>query len=218
MHISLAELYACSSSNSLSLPFRIHSTWSILVPPCIQLTHSLNEPKVVALFLNDNLLPALAKVISKTPTVKFVIYDGDGADSKAIETIKNTRSDEGGIKVLTLDEVREMGKKQKFDPVPPKEDGEYSLYLQDSPLSISRWAHSDDPWCSLLSIRFTDTCCIMYTSGSTGAPKGVILSHKNICASVAAVHFLLIHVLQPSDTYVGECCSCQRRSVQKSSS
>jgi long-chain acyl-CoA synthetase len=43
----------------------------------------------------------------------------------------------------------------------------------------------------------------MYTSGSTGAPKGVILSHKNICASVAAVHFLLVHVLQPSDIYIG---------------
>lgn len=28
-----------------------------------------------------------------------------------------------------------------------------------------------------------DLCCIMYTSGSTGAPKGVMLTHKNVVAA-----------------------------------
>lgn len=68
----------------------------------------------------------MAKVIDNTPTVKYVIYDGDHADSKALEKIRSTRANEGGegVKVLTLDEIREMGKKNKVDPVPPKEDGE----------------------------------------------------------------------------------------------
>ena len=36
-----------------------------------------------------------------------------------------------------------------------------------------------------------DLCCIMYTSGSTGAPKGVMLKHRNV---VAASKFRAISV------------------------
>jgi long-chain acyl-CoA synthetase len=31
--------------------------------------------------------------------------------------------------------------------------------------------------------RADDIACIMYTSGSTGPPKGVILTHKNVIAA-----------------------------------
>ena len=47
-----------------------------------------------------------------------------------------------------------------------------------------------------------DTSCIMYTSGTTGPPKGVVISHSNLVASVGAVRQLLGHLLKPEDTYI----------------
>ncbi|MCI0547941.1 MAG: long-chain fatty acid--CoA ligase [Candidatus Rokubacteria bacterium] len=36
-----------------------------------------------------------------------------------------------------------------------------------------------------------DTACLLYTSGTTGNPKGVILSHGNIASNVSAVHEIM---------------------------
>lgn len=46
-----------------------------------------------------------------------------------------------------------------------------------------------------------DTAIIMYTSGSTGVPKGVILSHKNIISTLKA--FCDAVKIRPDDVFLG---------------
>lgn len=49
----------------------------------------------------------------------------------------------------------------------------------------------------------SDLACIMYTSGSTGNPKGVMLTHGNIVAAVAGAINVLQGLITPTDVYLG---------------
>lgn len=47
-----------------------------------------------------------------------------------------------------------------------------------------------------------DTACVMYTSGSTGAPKGVLLTHRNVTAGMAGADSCVAHVITPDDVFL----------------
>jgi long-chain acyl-CoA synthetase len=131
------------------------------------LTHSLNEPNSVGIFTNAELLPTLLKVLPNTPSVKYVVYDGE-ANQTTIDSICSLRA----IQVFGIKELREIGKSKPVE------------ILQ------SRLPKKED------------MALIMYTSGSTGAPKGVCITHANLVASVGAVKLLLGHHLTYEDSFL----------------
>lgn len=45
-----------------------------------------------------------------------------------------------------------------------------------------------------------DLCCIVYTSGSSGTPKGASLKHKNVVAAITGANIIVGDYLGPSDT------------------
>lgn len=132
------------------------------------LAHSLNEPNCVGLFTNAELLPTLLKVLAKTPSVKYVVFDGEPSQS-IVDDLHSVRE---SIQVLSIDKLRETGKAQ------PVEGLEARLPKKE------------------------DLALIMYTSGSTGAPKGVCVTHANLVASVGSVYVLLGHHLTQEDSYL----------------
>ncbi|KAF8651078.1 hypothetical protein AX16_004940 [Volvariella volvacea WC 439] len=132
------------------------------------LAHSLNEPECIGLFTNAELLPTLYKVLAQTPTVKYVIYDGE-ANSKLVDDLHAVRED---IRVVHIDKLREIGRSKPKEPLEERRPKPDTL------------------------------ACIMYTSGSTGNPKGVCITHGNLIASVGAVYKLLGHHLTYDDTFL----------------
>jgi long-chain acyl-CoA synthetase len=76
-----------------------------------------------------------------------------------------------------------------------KSDFEYLQVLSFEELRKLGEANPVDP----VPPNREDICCIMYTSGTTGAPKGVQIKHKQVVSAIAGVTSILGQYFGPSD-------------------
>ena len=125
------------------------------------LTFSVQECESKALFTQADLLPLMQNVLSNCPSVKAVIY----AASRNGQSSKDIQA-----LVQNLEQAFPKVKILSF----------CQLICLGKEFPGQAYPPSSD-----------DLALIMYTSGSTGNPKGVMLTHGNIIAAVGgAVHIL----------------------------
>jgi long-chain acyl-CoA synthetase len=117
-------------------------------------------------------------------------------NSHLLSTLTNVIGNTPTVKIVVYDGKADQAKLDKLKKAMGEREGIKIVHV-DEVLKDGR-ANMLEP--NLPSAK--DVACIMYTSGSTGAPKGVILTHGNLIAALGAVEKLLGNHLKPTDTFL----------------
>ncbi|EMC93463.1 hypothetical protein BAUCODRAFT_241156 [Baudoinia panamericana UAMH 10762] len=136
------------------------------------LKHSLLQTNAKAIFLDPHLLTKLITPMQEAKDIQYVVYNDDDAATSKMEPEKV----QANIKKLT-------------DAHPHLKVVSFSELIK---MGEEKPVEPTPP-------KPEDLCCIMYTSGSTGAPKGVLLTHRNVVASIAGVDTIVGQYLGPGD-------------------
>ncbi|GAA5884097.1 hypothetical protein JCM6882_002138 [Rhodosporidiobolus microsporus] len=137
------------------------------------LEHSLVQPSVHGLFTNAALLPTLSRVLPRTPTVKVLIFDSSSASELSSPSVQSA-----------LQKIAESRPDVKVVPW-----DEFVKIGKENP----KEPNLPSP---------EDVAVIMYTSGSTGAPKGVELTNANVVACVAGTLELVRPCITPDTRFI----------------
>lgn len=128
------------------------------------LTHSLIQSESSAIFTDNILLGSLVNPLQKANSIKYVIH---------ADVLDPENKIQGGKAYSNA-----VAAKEKILKVRP----DVKFYAYSDIIQLGKRSKAD-----LTAAEPEDLACIMYTSGSTGDPKGVVISHANILSAIGGV-------------------------------
>lgn len=146
------------------------------------LIHSLNETKVQSLLTNEEQLPRFHLLCQKIPSLRNIVYVSSAPKEMSKEeqirreSIIQKLRDETELNLISFDDLEKLG----------------ASISDEAAIKVRKPSKNKS-----LAI-------IMYTSGTTGIPKGVQILHRNILAAVAGVSSCVdLEAIEEPPVYIG---------------
>ncbi|KAF7254898.1 hypothetical protein EG68_07764 [Paragonimus skrjabini miyazakii] len=188
------------------------------------LIHGLNEAEISVVITSDELLSKVIKIVQRCPNIKRIVYFTNGVfnrelytdvDNLAVPTGSATTSvaealtkAPSHLHLHDLIEVERLGAAIMLGEQEAKRkamDGANSAASEANDVHKTKANAYQGLWMPPMAERPkpSDLAIIMYTSGSTGQPKGVELTHESLVSAIAGHLQRLPKLRSNYDIYIG---------------
>ena len=130
------------------------------------LIHSLTQTESKLVFTDNALLSKLLNPVTKCPNLKYIVHSE-----------KIVASDKRHNGKIYKDALEASNKLKELRP-------DLTIISMEEVLELGLQNKDEIDFCPP---KPESVSCIMYTSGSTGEPKGVVLSHRNILSGIGGI-------------------------------